>query len=78
MIKLRCIGPNQTELQIGGATFLFSYGTPVAYHRPGGGYFRTEQKFSPTTTRHINNWLKGVNAKVVPQEEIEKLLQGKG
>ena len=42
---------------------LFSYKTPVAFYEMNtGNYYRTETKYSKTTSRHINNWLKDRNA----------------
>ena len=73
-MKLKRVGYNQTELTLPNNTkVLFSYETPVAAQLPSGDYVRTEQKFSRTTTRHINNWLEGVNAEQVKQSFIEDL-----
>ena len=71
-----------------GTEVLFSYETPVAgfcnldlshgddytpeWH--GVLFFRTEEKFSKTTTRHINKYLEGANAAVVPQDQIVNLV----
>jgi len=57
-MKLRSLKKNLTEVEIGQVTILFSYKTPVACHIEGQGYFRTEQKWSTTTSRHINEWLR--------------------
>ena len=38
------------------------------------GYFRTEEYFSKTTSKHINNFVKDVNAKEVSQKFIEDLV----
>lgn len=57
-MKLRNIGSNQTEIEIGkGVYVLFSYATPVAAFIPGQGYLRTNHKWSRTTTKHINKWV---------------------
>ena len=77
-MKLRPIGSNQTEVEIGKYTILFSYQTPVAYHELGVGYFRTDTKYSPTTSKHINKWLastSGIIVKTVSQEQIESILR---
>jgi hypothetical protein len=42
-------------LAIDGAEVLLSYGTPVAYSGPDG-VFRTDKQWSPTTSKHINQW----------------------
>jgi hypothetical protein len=71
------IGSNQTELSLpDGSRVLFSYKTPVAAYVIGRGYIRTEERFGPTTSKHINNWMgKGVG-KEVPQGEIEEIATG--
>jgi hypothetical protein len=73
MIKLTQLSKNVTELFINGTTILYSYETPVAAVADGQ-LLRTSQKFSNTTSRHINQWLNGMEATVVSQEEIEKLV----
>jgi len=65
-MKLKPIANNQTELHINGNIFFFSYETPVAA-RIGGKYFKTDEKFSVTTSRHINKW--GENVKCAPQPQ---------
>lgn len=74
-LKLRPIGANQTELYVEKITVLFSYETPVAFHQEGAGYYRTKQHYSSTTTRHINQWLYGVEAAEVPQDFIDECLK---
>ena len=73
-MKLRIVGPNQTEITVGDKVVLFSYETPVAAHVQGRGYIRTAKHYSQTTSRHINSWLVGANAVVVPQSEIDGLI----
>lgn len=72
-MKLCEIGPNQIVMIVRGNYVLCSYNIPVAAHVPSIGYFRTTKKFSKTTTRHINNWLDGINALCVTQDSIESL-----
>jgi len=74
-LKLVPIGSNVTLLHLPVGTVLFSYQTPVAAYVSGRGYIRTAEKFSKTTTKHINKWLDGCNAETVPQVMIEDLLQ---
>ncbi len=61
-MKLKPIGANQTEIVIETGhvptRILFSYKTPVAAVT-GGGFYRTSQKWSKTTSKHINNWFAG-------------------
>lgn len=71
--RLRPIGTNMNEVEIGPYTVLFSYQTPVAYH-DGEKFYRTDASFSPTTSRHISKWLKDADAETVPQDEIEALV----
>jgi hypothetical protein len=77
-MKLRIIGPNQTEVEVDGVCVFFSYNTPVAA-QVGRNYFRTEVKHSATTSKHVNTWLAGKPAVGKPQEFFEGLLvAGKG
>tara|TARA_B110000259_G_scaffold181129_1_gene222722 strand:- start:637 stop:921 length:285 start_codon:yes stop_codon:yes gene_type:complete len=80
-MKLKNIGSNQTELDLGFAQVFFSYETPVAARLTDGTLVRTEQWYSATTTKHINKWLNGcdalpsgVNYFIVPQYRIDCLL----
>ena len=73
-MKIKQIASNMTELEIPGATVLFSYSTPVACRTSSCDYYRTEYKWSQTTTRHINKWLDGVVAETKPQEFFNNLV----
>lgn len=72
------IGSNQTEVQLAdGTCVLVSYATPVAALVPGKGWIRTEHKWSATTSKHINAWLRkhcGGTVQSVPQWEVDQLL----
>lgn len=73
-LTLHVWGPNQTQVTTKtGLVIFFSYSTPVA-GTDKDGYFRTGTKYSPTTTRHINNFLDGNPARTVTQDWIEDLL----
>lgn len=61
-MKLRVLGQNQTEVEAGEVTVLFSYNTPVAAELDGE-FFVTQSKYSSTTTKHINSWLAGNGGK---------------
>ena len=76
-LRLNVIGPNQTLVHLHVGSIFFSYETPVAAYVSGRGYVRTEQKFSKTTTKHINKWLDGCKAEVISQSEIEALAEVK-
>ena len=74
-MKLKQLGSNQTLLVMPqGEEYFFSYSTCVAGYTPGEGYFKTSTKFSRTTSKHINQYLEGVNATIVEQCDIEQAL----
>jgi hypothetical protein len=73
-MKLRQINSNCNELVTKNGSILFSYETPVAvsFDLPMGdkwGVYKTAEKHSTTTTRHINKWTATVRA--LPQNVIE-------
>ena len=75
-MKLKLIASNMTEISINSVgTILFSYETPVAAYTPDG-IFRTSKKWSSSTSRHINKWLRdeGFIAQEAPQEFFDNLL----
>jgi hypothetical protein len=37
-----------------GVYVIYSYGTPIAWHTEGNGWYVVEQKFSVTTSKHQN------------------------
>jgi hypothetical protein len=74
-LKINNIGPNQTELyRTSGTRILISYSTPVAAVLNSGRRIKTSTKYSNTTTRHINSWLGSSNSDIVPQYELDWLL----
>ena len=73
-MKLKNIGSNQTELDLGFAQVFFSYETPVAACLTDGTLVRTDQWYSATTSKHINKWLEGCDALTVSQYRIDCLL----
>ena len=72
-MRLTPIASNMTEVETSDARVLFSYSTPVAAYIYGEGFVKTEKWYSVTTSRHINKWLDGSQAKEVPQEKINLL-----
>jgi len=75
-MRLRQLAANQTEVTLPcGAVVFFSYETPVAAMLPSGQYIRTEQKYSVTTSKHLNKWLVSVadSVKLVPQDDLNRL-----
>jgi hypothetical protein len=74
-IKLKPLASNMTLLDTPDNLILFSYQTPVAsYNKKTLDYYRTDKKWSMTTTRHINKWLDGVQAQHKPQSFFDCLL----
>ena len=75
-MRLKKIGSNQTELFKNGLVVLFSYDTPVAALLPSGRYLKTGTKYSTTTTKHVNSWLRGVlsDVETVTQSVIDGLI----
>ena len=76
-MKLNVLAVNQTEIEIGqGVSVFFSYNTPVAAFIPDQGYVRSNVKWSRTTSKHINNWLRGYAATEVDQSVLDNLVGG--
>lgn len=72
-MKINKVGSNMTELvRTSGVVVLFSYSTPVAALLPSGQYVKTDQKYSVTTTKHVNKWVGG-NVESRPQSYIDEL-----
>lgn len=77
-MKVQPIGSNQTQVSLANGTeVLFSYSTPVAALVPGKGWIRTAEKWSVTTSKHINAWLRkncGGEVQTVPQWDLDQLV----
>jgi len=77
-MKLKQLGSNMTVLTLNNGTeVLFSYETPVAGFSGTSydyTYFRTDQKWSKTTTRHINQYLNRQYAATIAQSEINAMV----
>ena len=84
-MKIKNVGSNMTEVELDGCILLYSYETPVAGKNTDGWYcgnamFKTDRKWSSTTTRHINKWFREVwdvdaktEVEVIPQSDIYAL-----
>ena len=75
-MKLKKISLNETEILLNEKTpviVFFSYNTPVAA-KVGVKYYRTEEKHSPTTSKHLNRWLEDVKCELRPQSWFENRL----
>ncbi len=59
---------NVTILRIARMEFLFSYATFVAFEDCEGSTYRTGERYSITTTRHIGTWLDGRQCTVIPAQ----------
>ena len=71
-MKIKQIASNMTEATVNNITLLYSYETPVAGYDEHGA-FRTDEKFSRTTSKHINGYVPST-ARVVPQVYIEGMV----
>lgn len=74
-MHIQSLAANQTVVTLpSGCQVFFSYETPVAAIFDGVSY-KTERKYSTTTTKHVNAWLGngGKNAIVKPQEYFDLL-----
>ena len=72
MIALMPVGSNQTELKLNNGTVVFfSYQTPVGA-RIANEYYKTTQKYSRTTSKHLSRWA-GENAIEKPQSFFDNL-----
>jgi hypothetical protein len=73
-MKIKQIASNMTEATVNNITLLYSYETPVAGYDDAGA-FRTDEKFSRTTSKHINQYLGGADVgRVIPQVDIEGMV----
>ena len=80
IMKIKLLGANQTEVQLSDhyeTQIFFSYEQAVCV-RNADGCFVTTEKYSRTTSKHINNWVANLSniIKMVPQSEIDKLVNG--
>ena len=77
-MRLKQVTITSTEVELANGTcVLFSYQTPVAALVPGKGWIRSAQKWSATTSKHVNAWLRancGGTVQDVPQWELDQLV----
>jgi hypothetical protein len=75
-MKIISLGNNRTQVtKADGTQVLISYATPVAcYDAISCTYYRTSEKHSPTTSKHITQWLEGVKAEEQPQAFFDSLI----
>lgn len=71
---LKKLGNNETQVEQHGYLILYSYNTPVAVrHCASGNEWKTNKKWSVTTSRHINKWC-SPSAKSVEQSVIDSIV----
>lgn len=72
MFRVKNVGHNMTLVIRDNISILVSYETPVAvYDANTNKYYKTDVKYSKTTSRHINKWLNSATAIIVPQTVID-------
>lgn len=76
-MNLKPIKTNMNEVTTGEYQILFSYRTPVAVILNDGTSYKTEKKWSQTTTRHINSWfsMQGTDVEA-PTEKPQEFFDG--
>ena len=73
-IKLRVIGPNQTEIEMGGRVLFFTYETLVLVRDLDVGVcYTTTEKYSKTTTKYTNAYVKD---KGITLDRVQFVSQG--
>ena len=80
IMKIKIIGANQTEVILADhyeTQIFFSYEQAVCV-RTADGCFVTTEKYSRTTSKHINKWIANLSniIKMVPQSEIDNMVNG--
>jgi hypothetical protein len=73
-MKIKSIGKNQTEIHIENKVIFISYETPVAACIDGK-FFKTDKKWSTTTSKHINAWIDGRKHETRPQSFFDNLIK---
>jgi hypothetical protein len=73
-MKIKSIGKNKTELHINDKIIFISYETPVAACIDGQ-FFKTDKKWSVTTSKHINKWIDGREHEIRSQAFFDNLIK---
>jgi len=74
-LHLTQLAPNMTEVRYGENYVLFSYQTPVAYSDKAGQVFKTNKKWSATTSKHLTKWIGNRPFTLVDQLFIDNLVK---
>ena len=78
-MQVRPVGPNQTVITLPNQDeVFFSYQTPVAGWVCGKGFWRTTERFSTTTSRHVGRYANTANVRDLSPEQTAELLAGYG
>lgn len=73
-MKIKRLGASKTILALSsGSEIFYSYETPVAA-KVSGEFYRTEEYYSRTTSKHITQYLNGRYAHPVEQSFINQLV----
>lgn len=76
-MKLKKLNPSSYEIGLNDGTYiLVSYETPVAmFCGFKSKFFRTDEFWSNTTSKHINQWLPKDGAAKIPQRDLDALFK---
>lgn len=74
-LHLTQLASNMTEVRYGDNYVLFSYQTPVAYSNKVGEVFKTNKKWSATTSKHLTKWINNRSFTLVDQSVIDNLVR---
>ena len=78
-MNIKTLGSNQTLLTLpNGDEVFFSYDTPVAGWVSGKGFWRTSQKYSRTTSKHVGKYANTYRVQELSPEATASLLEGYG
>ena len=69
-MRLENLGSNKTLVHIEGHEYFFSYNTCVAGH-DGNQVWKVRQKYSRTTSKHVNQYLNGREPYLVDESDVQ-------
>ena len=73
-MKIKGLGASKTILALpSGSEIFYSYDTPVAC-KVSGEFYKTNEYYSRTTSKHITQYLNGRNAEEVEQSFINQIV----
>ena len=74
-MKVKQLGPNKTVITMPNEDeIFFSYETPVAGWICGKGYWRTTEKFSRTTSKHVSQYVNTYRVRDLTPDQTAELL----